>query len=753
MEDDLFSACLRDVRAIEHDSAVSARDRVLNSRLDDLTLPITRKEYLPHLELLGREWIARLEQPEVEEDSAALAEQSKLSLAYEKAADEAAMSSQQAAMSSQQAAMPSQQAAMPSQQAAMPSQPVPPEFAEEAASEEAAAEDAAAEQPTAEEAAAQPPAAQPPAAQQPAAEEAVANDASASRSTDIGALLASVDCADMAFHVRHIALLDELYDRTNSWALGAGANGAVSTLVKRGTGVTYALKTMPPDLELHGGDGTAALASLMRDVRLQRGLSHPNIAPVLDIFVDPDSHEVSFVMGLATGGSLNRFLAAHAGLSEADRARIVLKMLRAVRYCHEEHVVHRDIKLDNFVFSSEAADAEPLLIDFGMAAAAGPSELLSNGCSTLRFMAPEMFPQWHMHVLKTGDEVLYDHKVDVWALGLVVYQMLTGRMPFGLGDDPAEDEDDTIDRIVHESVESLTFPEDADAVGGVSEAAGAFCARLLTRDAEARPTAEEALEDPWMLEAAEAGDSPTGLDEGTLATPGLVEALKAFPRVSALQRASLRAMANHVSAAADGVHVKAVRQAFMAMDSDSSGTVNKSEFVEVLASVPATAEVDAADLFDSLDACTGGKGALEWRWFLAATLAAPPVKSKTAKVGGAGMSTHPPAPHAQAQPGLMDAFLELDRDCDGVIDARDVESALHDAGSDLDEEAIRALLVQAGHGASSLTFDDFSVLMLNGAGHEVAAAISTSLNKATRASERWRRATGQVAAVAALARK
>ena len=178
----------------------------------------------------------------------------------------------------------------------------------------------------------------------------------------------------------------------------------------------------------------------------------------------------------------------------------------------------------------------------------------------------------------------------------------------------------------------------------------------------------------------------------------------------ALQRASLHALANQISAGVEGEHVKAVRQAFVAMDSDNSGTVNRTEFVEVLAGVPELAGVDAADLFDALDACTGGQGALEWRWFLAATLAAPPPKSKTAKVGTAA-GTRAPArsPTAPLQPGLMDAFIAIDRDGDGLINVGDMASALHDAGSALNEAAVKELLVQAGHGPPSwsLTVDDF----------------------------------------------
>lgn len=89
-------------------------------------------------------------------------------------------------------------------------------------------------------------------------------------------------------------------------------------------------------------------------------------------------------MQLASGGSVARFLARHPNLPEAAKAGMLRKMLSAVRYCHEQHVCHRDLKLDNFVFESTEADAEPLLIDFGMAVKAAPGELMCDGCSTLR---------------------------------------------------------------------------------------------------------------------------------------------------------------------------------------------------------------------------------------------------------------------------------------------------------------------------------------------------------------------------------
>ena len=102
------------------------------------------------------------------------------------------------------------------------------------------------------------------------------SSAAAEQRAALLALLASVGCESHADHVRPMALLDELYDRSDAWSLGRGVSGAVSTCVKRATGVSYALKTMAPDRENY--DETTALRNLLEDVGIQRSLSHPNIA-------------------------------------------------------------------------------------------------------------------------------------------------------------------------------------------------------------------------------------------------------------------------------------------------------------------------------------------------------------------------------------------------------------------------------------------------------------------------------------------
>ena len=201
-------------------------------------------------------------------------------------------------------------------------------------------------------------------------------------------------------YVRSYAALDQLYDRSGSWDLGSGANGAVSTAVARASGRVVAIKTMAMDEALDGGGEDDAgeeggggggapvsparlvrsLERRLRDVEIQRSLSHPNIAPVLDVFADGVGGLISFVMPLAKGGSIPRYLKLYPeAMSHSGAiALLVGKMLGAVAHCHSQGILHRDLKLDNFVFDSDSRDANISLIDFGMATRCAPAETITD---------------------------------------------------------------------------------------------------------------------------------------------------------------------------------------------------------------------------------------------------------------------------------------------------------------------------------------------------------------------------------------
>jgi eukaryotic-like serine/threonine-protein kinase len=155
-----------------------------------------------------------------------------------------------------------------------------------------------------------------------------------------------------------------------------------------------------------------------REIEILSRLQHPNIVPVLD------SRQVGarlyYVMPFVPGDSLRTRLERQGPFPVVDVIRIVLDIAKAIDYAHEHGVLHRDIKPENVLLDGRRA----LVCDFGVARAievAGGEFSSSSGLvvGTPAYMSPEQ---------ATADRV--DRRSDVYALGCVIYEMLTGEIPF-----------------------------------------------------------------------------------------------------------------------------------------------------------------------------------------------------------------------------------------------------------------------------------------------------------------------------------
>lgn len=93
-------------------------------------------------------------------------------------------------------------------------------------------------------------------------------------------------------------------------------------------------------------------------------------------------------------------------------------MLSAVNYLHENGIVHRDLKLENFLFEDHNSNSPLILIDFGLSKHISPGERLTQKVGSCYYTAPEVL---------NGN---YDHKCDVWSLGVLCYMLLSGSPPF-----------------------------------------------------------------------------------------------------------------------------------------------------------------------------------------------------------------------------------------------------------------------------------------------------------------------------------
>jgi len=182
------------------------------------------------------------------------------------------------------------------------------------------------------------------------------------------------------------------------------------------TGAEVAIKyvKLPVAIEEVGTE----LKRFEREIHCQSQLDHPNIVKI--IASDLNADKPHFVMPLASG-SLRELLSLHRdGMPEDDAVTLMMSVLDAMEYAHREGVVHRDIKPENILMFSN----QPALADFGLGrrlqSGSTTITIANVGLGTLQYSAPEQLLNGH-----DGDE-----RSDVYSLGRVFYEVLTGRVPF-----------------------------------------------------------------------------------------------------------------------------------------------------------------------------------------------------------------------------------------------------------------------------------------------------------------------------------
>lgn len=225
---------------------------------------------------------------------------------------------------------------------------------------------------------------------------------------------------DLRAHVERVLASTYELDRE----IGRGGMGIVYKARDRRLKRLVAIKVLPPELAFRSEIRTRFL----REAETAAQLSHPNIVPIYS--VDERDGIVYFAMALVEGDNLAVRLHTHGAMSPPEARRIILEVTHALAYAHERGVVHRDIKPDNILLQS--ADGRVMVTDFGIARAVtegADARLTATGMAigTPAYMSPEQ---------STGDRQI-DGRSDLYSLGVVAYQMLTGDPPFEAPSTPA----------------------------------------------------------------------------------------------------------------------------------------------------------------------------------------------------------------------------------------------------------------------------------------------------------------------------
>src|ERR671922_1497991 len=144
-------------------------------------------------------------------------------------------------------------------------------------------------------------------------------------------------------------------------------------------------------------------------------LDHPHIAQIYDAGIGEDSGYI--VMEYVPGGTMERFCGPESLLPIEQTVEIIFKCARALSYAHIQGVTHRDIKPGNLLYASAPTDVR--ISDFGLALNVGQETTQITGVGSPAYMSPEQIR-----------EELVDHRTDLYSLGVVMYQLLTGVLPF-----------------------------------------------------------------------------------------------------------------------------------------------------------------------------------------------------------------------------------------------------------------------------------------------------------------------------------
>jgi len=209
--------------------------------------------------------------------------------------------------------------------------------------------------------------------------------------------------------------------------LGKGATGTVYLARDTFTGREVALKTIEPEVFRDPEFGAVYRTQFQNEASLAGKLRHPHIVAILDAVVGEDSGHIA--MELVTGGDLSRHVAAPNLLPVADVLQIGFKCCGALQYAAKEGIVHRDIKPANIMVAS---GTEVKIADFGAAFLRKSQVVQTQAMGSPYYMSPEQIQ----------GQTLTFHS-DMYSLGVVLYELLTGKKPF-----LAENLEALLDKIV-----------------------------------------------------------------------------------------------------------------------------------------------------------------------------------------------------------------------------------------------------------------------------------------------------------------
>ncbi|KAL9247128.1 hypothetical protein vseg_020593 [Gypsophila vaccaria] len=215
--------------------------------------------------------------------------------------------------------------------------------------------------------------------------------------------------------------------------------------------------------------------SLLSEIFILKQISHPNIIRLLDIIEVPG--KIHLVLEYCRGGDLFMYIQRHGRVPEATAKHFMLQLAAGLKILRENNLIHRDLKPQNLLLTTNDSSSVLKIADFGFARSLQPRGLAETLCGSPLYMAPEI-----MQLQK------YDAKADLWSVGTILYQLVTGKTPF-----TGNNQIQLLQNIIKST--ELLFPPD---LNELSSDCIDLCQKLLRRNPVERLTFDEFFNHPFL---------------------------------------------------------------------------------------------------------------------------------------------------------------------------------------------------------------------------------------------------------------
>ncbi|KAG6643284.1 hypothetical protein CIPAW_09G199700 [Carya illinoinensis] len=214
--------------------------------------------------------------------------------------------------------------------------------------------------------------------------------------------------------------------------------------------------------------------SLMSEIFILKRINHPNIIRLHDIIEVPG--KIHLVLEYCRGGDLSIYIQRQGRVPEATAKQFMQQLVAGLQILRENSLIHRDLKPQNLLLSTSDNNSVLKIADFGFARSLQPRGLAETLCGSPLYMAPEI-----MQLQK------YDAKADLWSVGAILFQLVTGKTPF-----TGNNQIQLLQNIMKSN--ELQFPPDIDLSSDCKD----LCQKLLRRNPVERLTFEEFFNHPYL---------------------------------------------------------------------------------------------------------------------------------------------------------------------------------------------------------------------------------------------------------------